>query len=129
MENTDYFFYFKNIPDETALTEALKDVQFPVSVEIRQGEKVERSKEALIKALPEGVAPYSCTARFNSYPVQEILDANSLYELNALLENGKADGWLKDMPVTMICEEWEEEDLGPEPSLSAAERNPSMVGK
>jgi hypothetical protein len=126
MEKT---FNFDNIPDEATLTEALKEVQFPVSVEIRQGEEIKRSKEALIKALPEGTVPYFCTARYNSYPVQEILEANSLYELNALIENGKADGWLKDMPVTMICEEWEEEDLGPEPSLSAAERNPSMVGK
>jgi hypothetical protein len=126
MEKT---FNFDNIPDEATLEAELKDLRFPVSVEIRQGEKIERSKEALIKALPEGATPYFCTAQFNGYPVQEILDANSLYELNALLENGKADGWLKDMPVTMICEEWEEEDLGPEPSLSAAERNPSMVGK
>ena len=109
MEKT---FEFENIPDETALTEALKDVQFPVSVEIRQGERQQIR-----------------TASGSYWPVNEILDANSLYELNALLENGKADGWLKDMPVTMICEEWEEEDLGPEPSLSAAERNPSMVGK
>jgi hypothetical protein len=109
MEKT---FIFDNIPDEEALTKALKEVQFPVSAEIRQG--YWRATRC-----PNG----------SHWPVNEILDANSLYELNALLENGKADGWLKDMPVTMICEEWEEEDLGPEPSLSAAERNPSMVGK
>jgi hypothetical protein len=109
MEKT---FNFDNIPDEATLTEALKEVQFPVSVEIRQGKM--RSTRA---------------ANGSYWPVNEILEANSMYELNALLENGKADGWLKDMPVAMICEEWEEEDLGPEPSLSAAERNPSMVGK
>jgi hypothetical protein len=112
MENTDYLFYFKNIPDETALTEALKGMRFPLTAEIRQGE------EQPVR-----------TANGTYWPVHAILDANSMYELNAMLENGKADGWLKDMPVTMICEEWEEEDLGPEPSLSAAERNPSMVGK
>ena len=126
MEKT---FNFESVPDEATLEAELKDVQFPVSVEIRQGEKIERSKEALMKALPEGAAPYFCTAQFNSYPVHEFIDADSLYELNAMLQNGKADGWLKDLPVTMICEEWEEEDLGPEPSLSAAERNPSMVDK
>jgi hypothetical protein len=113
-------FNFDNIPDEATLTEALKEVQFPVSVEIRQGEKEVKPWLPRQQGMPE-----FCV----SYPVQEILEANSMYELNALLENGKADGWLKDMPVTMICEEWAEEDLGPEPSLSAAERNPSMVGK
>lgn len=122
-------FKFDNIPDEETLEAELKDVQFPVSVEIRQGEKIERSKEALRMAIPSLHVPYFCTAQFNGYPVHEFIDANSLYELNALLQNGKADGWLKDLPVTMICEEWEEEDLGPEPSLSAAERNPSMVSK
>ncbi len=109
MEKT---FEFENIPDETALTEALKDVQFPVSVEIRQGEKQPDRG-------PNG----------SFYPVHEFIDANSVYELNLVVENGKADGWLKDQAMVMICEEWEEEDLGPEPSLSAAERNPSMVGK
>lgn len=127
MEKT---FNFDSIPDEATLEAELKDVQFPVSVEIRQGEKIERSKEALMKAL--GTVPYFCTAQFNGYPVHEFLEADSMYELNALLENGKADGWLKDQAMVMICEEWEEweeEDLGPEPSLSAAERNPSMVSK
>ena len=109
MEKT---FEFENIPDETALTEALKDVQFPVSVEIRQGEKQPDRG-------PNG----------SFYPVHEFIDANSVYELNLVVENGKADGWLKGQAMVMICEEWEEEDLGPEPSLSAAERNPSMVGK
>jgi hypothetical protein len=109
MEKT---FEFENIPDETALTEALKDVQFPVSVEIRQGEKQPDRG-------PNG----------SFYPVHEFIDANSVYELNLVVENGKADGWLKDQAIVMICEEWAEEDLGPEPSLSAAERNPSMVGK
>ena len=109
MEKT---FNFDSFPDETALTEALKDIQFPLAVEVRQGEKQPDRG-------PNG----------SFYPVHEFIDANSVYELNLVVENGKADGWLKDMPVTMICEEWEEEDLGPEPSLSAAERNPSMVGK
>jgi hypothetical protein len=109
MEKT---FEFDNIPDEATLEVELKDVQFPVSAEIRQGER----------------RPVR-TANGTYWPVHAILDANSLYELNALLENGKADGWLKDQAMVMICEEWAEEDLGPEPSLSAAERNPSMVGK
>jgi hypothetical protein len=109
MEKT---FDFDSIPDKATLEAELKDVRFPVSVEIRQGER----------------QPVR-TANGSHWPINEMLDPDSLYELNALLENGKADGWLKDMPVTMICEEWEEEDLGPEPSLSAAERNPSMVGK
>ena len=109
MEKT---FEFDNIPDETTLEAELKDLRFPLTVEIRQGEKQPDRG-------PNG----------SFYPVNEILDPDSLYELNALLENGKADGWLKDQAMVMICEEWEEEDLGPEPSLSAAERNPSMVGK
>jgi hypothetical protein len=109
MEKT---FNFDNIPDETTLEAELKDLRFPLTVEIRQG--CWRATRC-----PNG----------SHYPVNEILDPDSLYELNALLENGKADGWLKDQAMVMICEEWEEEDLGPEPSLSAAERNPSMVGK
>jgi len=109
MEKT---FEFDSIPDEATLEAELKDVQFPVSVEIRQGE----------------MQPVR-TANGTHWSIHAILDANSMYELNALLQNGKHDGWLKDLPVTMICEEWQEEDLGPEPSLSAAERNPSMVDK
>ncbi len=117
MEKT---FNFDNIPDETTLEAELKDLRFPLTVEIRQGEGEAKPWLPRQQGMPE---------TYLSFPVHEFLEPSSSYELNALLENGKADGWLKDMPVTMICEEWEEEDLGPEPSLSAAERNPSMVGK
>jgi len=105
-------FLFDNIPTEFALAKALNEqkVAFPITAEIRQGEMQS-----------------SRCSNGSYYPVNESIDAVSLYELNAVLQNGKTDGWLKDMPLTMICEEWPEEDLGPEPSLSAAERNPSMV--
>jgi hypothetical protein len=117
MERT---FNFDSIPDETTLEAELKDLRFPLTAEIRQGEGEVKPWLPRQQGMPE---------TYLSFPVHEFLEPDSLYELNALLENGKADGWLKDQAMVMICEEWEEEDLGPEPSLSAAERNPSMVGK
>ena len=102
---------FQRIPSGSALSEQIQPLVAPFSIEIRQGEQ---------KVREDG---------YFFYPIHEFLEVNSIWELSALLENARIDKWIKDEPFEMDVEELcpIPTSYDPEPSLSAAERNPSLV--
>ena len=107
METT---LFFSSYPSQEELEEKAKGLQGPFSVEIRQ------------------TAPGTFPNPFDRFLYHEFLDCDTIAELHAFMCTG--DYAVNDNEdFTVIIEEidWEPDDDDDHPSLTAAERNPSMV--